>query len=271
MQNRLVILFHGMVKVILAILVGNLAYGQILNIDRENGQDTLAKKFHAAFDFNFSLDKQKGDFIDINNQTELDLLLKKDMLLIFLNSTELSFSGENAIENNGYFQLRFKDNDKRKFSPDTYVQYQWNGILGMKQRCLGGMNLRVKWMEKEETDLYTGIGCFYEDEIWDSRFSTLEFTDSLIRVHRQLVRLNTSLKYAVKIGERADLALVNYIQFPFNSYFGQPRWFLDANLNLSFNQKWSTVFNYEHIYDVYRPLPIDAYYYALTIGLRLQL
>jgi hypothetical protein len=27
--------------------------GQILNIDREIGEDTLNKKFHAAFDFNF--------------------------------------------------------------------------------------------------------------------------------------------------------------------------------------------------------------------------
>lgn len=245
-------------------------HGQVLNIDRENGEDTLNKKFHAAFDFNFSLDKQKGDFIDLNNKSELDLSIKKNMILIFLTSTELSLSGKDQIENNGYFQLRFRDNDKRKCFPDTYVQYQWNGILGMKQRYLIGSNLRVNWMEGKETDLYTGIGVFYEDEIWDPTFSTLDFSDTLTTIHRKLIRLNTSVKYALKIGERADLALVNYVQFPVNNFFGKPRWFFDSNLNLAITKKWSTVLHYEHNYDLYRPLPIETYYYALTIGFRLQ-
>lgn len=243
--------------------------GQVLNVDRENGQDTLNKRFCAAFDFNFSIDKQKGDFIDVNNRSELGLSVKKNMILIFLNSTELSLLGKSQIENNGYFQLRFRDNDKRKFFPDSYVQYQWNGILGLRQRYLVGSNLRVQWMEKIDKDLYTSIGVFYEDETWDPSFSTLDFSETLGRTQRQLIRLNTSLKFATKIGEKADLALVNFVQFPINSFFGKPRWFFNSNLNLAITKKWSTVISYEHNFDLYRPLPIDKFYYALTIGFRL--
>jgi len=155
--------------------------------------------------------------------------------------------------------------------PDSYTQYQWNSVLGVKGRFLVGSNLRYKWLEKKRADLYTSIGVFYEDEIWDPLYSVFEFPDSIGVIHRKIFRLNTSIKFAVKLGEKIDLAIVNYVQFPLNSYFGNPRWFLDYNLNLAFNNKWSMLIHYEHNYDLYRPLPIDVYYYALTIGLRLQI
>ena len=249
---------------------GFLCNAQILNIDRENGQDTLNRKFHASLDFSFTLDKQKGDFLDINNRSEFDVRVKKKMILIFLNSTELSLSAKNVIENNGYFQLRFRDNDKRKIYPDTYTQYQWNGVLGIKQRFLIGSNLRVNWMEEKETDLYSGLGFFYEDEFWDPAYATLDFSDSITSIHRQILRLNTSIKYAVKLGEKIDIALVNYVQFPLNGQFLNPRWYFDSNINIAFNEKWSALIHFDHNYDVYRPLPIDSYYYSLTAGFRVQ-
>ena len=250
--------------------IGLKSHAQILNLDRENGLDTLNRRFHTALDFSFALDKQKGDFLDINNKTEFDLKVKKKMILIFLNSTELSLSGKSVIDNNGYFQLRFRDNDKRKIFPDTYAQYQWNGVLGMKQRFLFGSNMRINWMEGKETDLYSGFGAFYEYEFWDPAFATLEFADTLTSVNRQIFRLNISLKYAVKLGEKVDLVLINYAQFPLNEYFLKPRWFLDSNVNIAFNEKWSALIHYSHNFDLYRPLPIDSYYYSLTIGFRVQ-
>lgn len=68
-----------------------------------------------------------------------------------------------------------------------------------------------------------------------------------------------------------DFAFVNYVQFPMNSNFVKPHWFFDSNLNIAFSKMWSPVVHFEHNYDLYRPKPIDSYYYALTIGLRLQM
>ena len=262
---------YKILATLLTIISSSWLNGQILNIDRENGQDTMNKRFHASFDFNFALDKQKGDFIDFNNKTELDLAIKKRMILIFLNSTEISFSGSNAIENNGYFQLRFRDNDKRKVFADSYAQYQYNGILGMKQRFLVGSNVRINWMEKKKSDLYTSFGIFYEDELWDPGFSTLDFADSVGIIHRQFFRFNSSIKTAFKLGNKVDFASISYVQFPLNEFYYKPRWFFDSNLNIAFNKRWSMQIHYDHNYDLYRALPIDAFYYSLTIGVKLQI
>ena len=121
-----------LVFLIFLILTGNVI-SQVLNIDREIESDTTFRRLRANLTFTFSNDKQKQNLIDFANISEIDYFLKKKYLFVFLTKTELSFNGLTALENNGFFQLRFRDNDSRKISPDLYVQYQWNGVQGMER------------------------------------------------------------------------------------------------------------------------------------------
>lgn len=248
------------------------SYAQVLNIDRASAdQDTIGKAFNAVFDLSMEFDKQKEDLFMINNQTELSLELKNELILLFLNSNELFISGKQAIENDGYFQLRFRDNDTRRLFPDTYAQYQWNSIVGLRHRTLFGSNLRYKWFDIDSMDLYSSLGLFYEDEQWDPSISSIDFSNDLIKVRRQIIRLNTVIKFATTIGDKADLAVINYVQFPLNEFFFQPRWFMDLNLNIHVSRRWSFLIHYFNTVDYYRPLPIDSFYYGLDLGFRLDL
>ena len=245
---------------------------QVLNIDREDGNDTIKKKVKCYSSFSFSLDKQKNDLIDFTNSTELDYFAKKERVFIFLEQVEMNFTGKTTLENNGYFQIRYRDNDTRKLYPDYFIQYQWNGILGMEHRGLGGVNLRIRWFEKTKSDLYTSIGFFYEKERWNpflNDFSFLSETTEI--VNRTLIRLNLSTKFAFKISENIDFSGSTFIQFPMNSYFKNPRWFFDFNLNLNVNKYLSFVIHYDHNFDKYRPLPISDFYYNLRSGLQISI
>jgi hypothetical protein len=167
--------------------------------------------------------------------------------------------------------LRFRDNDTRKIYPDLFAQYQWNGVQGMEHRALGGMNARIRWMEKKKSDLYTSIGVFYESERWNPFLSAYSFSqDSLNIVNRNLFRLNLAAKFALKIAKGVDFSGSSFVQFPLNSYYLEPRWFFDSNLNFEVNKNLNFIVHYDHNLDHYRPLPIDAYYYNVSVGIQLK-
>lgn len=250
----------------------NFIDAQVLNIDREIANDTTFHRVRASFGFNFSNDKQRRNLLDFTNSSEIDIFLKNNYLFVFLAHTELSFNGLQALENNGFFQLRFRDNDTKKVAPDLFTQFQWNGVQGMEYRNLFGANARFRWFEKKQSDLYTSIGLFYEAERWNPNLNSYAFQkDSANIVNRNLLRLNTSAKFAFKISKNIDFAGTTFVQFPLNSQFLTPRWFFDANLFFNVNKNLGFVIHYDHNLDTYRPLPIDDYYYSITTGITIKI
>ena len=244
---------------------------QVLNVDREIELDTNFRRVRAAFSFNFSNDKQKRNLIDFTNASELNYFLKNKYFLILLAQNEFSLNGTQILESNGFFQLRFRDNDTRKIAPDCYTQYQWNGVQGMERRTIYGVNARMRWLEKKQSDLYTSIGLFYEMEKWNPFLASYAFQkDSLGIVNRNIFRLNTNAKFAFKISKNIDFVGTTFVQFPLNHHFLTPRWFFDSKLFFSVNKTLGFIIHYDHNFDLYRPLPIDNYYYTVSTGINLK-
>ena len=245
---------------------------QVLNIDRNIESDSSFRRIRAAVNFNFSNDRQKRNLVDFSNNAELDLFLKRNYLVVFLSQTALSLNGLQVLENNGFFQLRYRDNDTRKMAPDVFCQYQWNGVQGMQHRSLLGANLRMRWMEKKKSDLYTGFGVFYEVEKWNPFLSSYAFKkDGLNVVYRNFFRLNTSAKFALKLSKSVDFVGNTFVQFPMNEHFLTPRWFFDSNLFFVVNKHLSFIIHYDHNLDRFRPLPIYNYYYTATMGIQVKI
>lgn len=254
---------------------GQTVFGQVLNIDRENGQDTVFHRNLFSLNFGLSLDKQKRDLIEFSSQMENDFFFKKNSLVwIVLAQTDASFNGGSVLENNGYFQTRLRDNDKRRVYPDYYIQYQWNGVWGLQNRGLAGCNARFKFWEDKTDDLYAGIGFFYEYEKWNPTLSAFAFAeDSLTVVYRTIPRLNLTAKTAFKISDGIDFSGSTFVQFPMNDQFTNfmnPRWFIDLKLFCELTKHVAVVINYDHNFDAYRPLPIDTYYYNANVGFQLK-
>lgn len=265
-------LFHT----ILLLFFFKIGAAQVLNIDRENGQDTIPRKFGASVGLDFASDKQQNDFVELSSSTEFDFFLKNNNLLILFGQVDMAFNGENVIENNGYFMARFRDKDTRRIYPDVFTQYQWNGVLGMQSRALGGVNARIKLFEREDIDGYSSVGLFYEDEIWNTELGSYAFDtlDGNKRVDRKLFRLNTHAKLAFEISEKIDFAMSHYVQFPMNESFSnmdKPRWFMDSDIFFEVSKNISFNIHYDHTIDYYRALPIDLYYYNLNVGIQVTI
>ena len=61
---------------ILCLLIGPI-HCQLVNVDRENDQDSSEKKIAFSYNVSFASDKQRLNMLDLSNQIELDLFLKK--------------------------------------------------------------------------------------------------------------------------------------------------------------------------------------------------
>ena len=93
----------------------------------------------------FSGAKIKGDLITLKGKLEYDHFFDNDYFIMCLGTIKSLVNGRDIIQNKGYFQMRFRDDDTRRISPDGFAQYQWNGIQGMDYRALSGGNLRFRW------------------------------------------------------------------------------------------------------------------------------
>lgn len=255
---------------IISFLSSYFGFSQILTIDRENGQDSVFKALKASLQFNFISDKQQKNILDINNKTEVDFFTKYNQVLIFMAQSDFAFNGSNTLEKNGNLQMRFRDNDTRVIYPEIVSQYQWNGVLGLEFRSVNGLNIRINCLEKRTSDLYLSIGSFYEVERWNSKISSYTFSMNNPIVNRSFFRLNTVTKFAFKIAKGIDFSGISYIQFPMNANFLNPRWYFDSNLNFEINKNLSFLLQYEHNLDKYRALPIDSYYYSLSLGFQVK-
>lgn len=251
------------------------ARAQVLHIDRENTADTARGKNILAWRFNLDIDKQKRNLLEFGNALEYAHKGKKNKLLIVLLATDASFNGKAILENNGHVQIRRRDNDSKRVAPDYYMQYQWNGILGLQSRALAGCNARWNLRDKEGSDLYVSAGAFYEYEKWNPALSAYAFDTAFTQtVRRSLPRINFSGKTAFQLTDNIDLAALTFLQFPITrelSNLDQPRWFIDFNLNFDLLKHLTLILHYDHTMDFYRPLPVDVYFYALHLGVQLKI
>jgi hypothetical protein len=243
---------------------------QILNIDREV-TDSMPKYWYGLISGSLSQDKQKFDIQDISLYTESVIKRKNGTGITYVGQVDATVSGKQILQNEGYFQLKHRDLDKRKSSLEYFLQYQWNGAWGMQSRALVGLNLRKRLFEEKGYDLYLGVGGFVQNEIWNYNgvVDATKIPLNPTNVIDQQLRLNTYLKGAIKLSSKCDLVCQTYVQSDALSLIDNPkiRWYWSSEIVYNLTENWMLGFNYDHTYNQSNPVPIGKYYYGYTMNL----
>jgi hypothetical protein len=243
---------------------------QILNVDREI-LDSMPKNWYGLISGSLSQDKQKLDIRDINLYTESVIKQKNGTGITYVGQFDATISGKQILQNEGYFQLKHRDLDKRKNSLEYFLQYQWNGAWGMQSRALAGLNLRKRLFEEKGYDLYLGVGGFAQKEIWNYNgvADATKIPLNPRNIVDQQLRLNTYLKGAIKLSSKCDLVCQTYVQSNALSLIDNPkiRWYLSSEIVYNLTENWMLGFNFDHTYNQNNPVPIGKYYYGYLINL----
>ncbi|MFM7053154.1 MAG: DUF481 domain-containing protein [Bacteroidota bacterium] len=236
---------------------------QILNVDRTAGNDTTPKRVHAVIALTASADKQKKDLVDLSTSADLTSRFSNNVVGVLKLSTDLTTNGEEVIQNAGFMHIRFRDDNTRKLYPETFGQYQWNGVLGMEQRILGGVNLRWLAADKESNNMVVGIGLMYEHEKWNfNGVPDIQNADTLPVQTVDNLRVNQYVKWSYRLGTNADFVLANFIQCVADD-FSKTRIASNVAINFRFFKWLGFSVNYDSVYDFKPVVPISKYYYAL--------
>lgn len=253
-----------------SILISNL-YSQVLNIDREGLNDSIYKPWMISSSFALTSDKQKNNIIDVSSNFEINRNLKNNYTIIGIIKNDGVYYGKTIIQNEGQFQLRYRDLDKRKISMESYLQYQWNGAWGMEYRKIIGSNIRFRFLEKRKADLYAAVGLFNEREKWNWQGVSKELVPINAKdISKKVYRLNTYFKYSIKLIDKLDLSTISYIQYSLNNNFLKPRWYLESNLYVEANKHLHFLVHWDHIRDNNRYVPIDKFYYSFSTGIQIN-
>jgi hypothetical protein len=150
--------------ILLVLLTPSILSAQIINIDRENSQDSVTKRWEISTLIDFSSDKQVKDLLDLSIKSSLLTKYSNKYALNFIVNNDIVLDGKSTLQNEGMLHLRYRDLDSRKVSSELYLQYQWNGAWGMISRYVLGSNIRYKIFDETSTDFYIGLGLFYEND-----------------------------------------------------------------------------------------------------------
>ena len=192
-----------------------------IDADYDNADD------NEIFNINFSyrLDFIKSDFNTF-------------MKLNYENGYKKTGNSTNTINNKGFCHIRYTKNLIKNYFLETFIQYEFNDFLNIKDRYLLGIGTRIKFDTKKNNSIFLGIGLMNEKEIYE-----LDVEDD-----KNLIRSTNYLSNSTKINDNVTLSNIIYFQLDIgnaNDY----RILYDSSINVETIKNLSLNFAINYRYD----------------------
>lgn len=230
---------------------------QVLNVERFRTDADTANVWLGELKFDFSLNKQNTSVLALGNETNLAHFTRRHVYY-FLNQINLVMVDEKSLVSDGYFHLRGTFDRRNSWSPESFVQFQYNLNWGLKRRALAGATMRYRYLNTSAMRGSISTGLMIENEFW--RESGEE------AVEKNLIKSTTSLLIRGRIAEQAELVLMGYYQAPPESFF-RPRVTGDAKLNLRISRNMTFTTQFVLTYDAEPLIDVTRVVYRLTNGI----
>lgn len=246
---------------------------QILTIDKVSNviDTTQNKKLFTFLTFGISFIQEEVGILDLKTSADLFYFFKKDVLYSITQYT-LSATDKVNYVNTGYSHLRYRMNNESVISPEFFVQYQWDEVRGMKNRALGGSNLRFTLLNDSLISIFAGLGLMYEYEVWDYRGVPSEkVPENATDEHINSLKLNSYLKINKQFDDYINLIFITYLQARPDNNIVYPRISPSLRLDIKVYKKVSFSFNFNSIYDFKPIVPIRNFYYSFSNTITLKI
>jgi len=233
---------------------------QILNTDKTVAMDST-KKIQSLVSISIATDQQKKSLVDLFYTGDFTFI-KKNNVTTFYSKIDKVTNGGLSIQDVGTFQLKNSRALNKNLSLESFLQYQWDGALGMEYRNLAGFNIIHYFKNTQTEDFFWGGGIFLENEKWNWSAANDESLLNNKDITVTHPKLNLTAKYSV-------LNPINHFEFIFR-IFNQTGSYQDkmSNRTSVFNQiqlpiskKLFTSFNIDFLYDTAPIVPIDHFHY----------
>ncbi len=210
------------------------------------------------------------DFLEIENMADISVRIGRQGFTVS-NKLEYAIFGAQEIMSGGWIYLEYQNTiDKKHLVLEPYALLMWQEVRGIRQKYAIGSNLRFEWIAKKDFGLYTGVGVFFEDELWNyNGVRDVELIPEIspdVRVQQMRGALYLSLKKEFEKTISIDLSA--YYQ-PTFSNLQDYRLASSTEVVYHVSSHLGLSLMYQNIYDSKAPVPIDALFNDLQLGVSL--
>jgi hypothetical protein len=239
-------------------LCSTVAYGQLVNIESQRIQtDSVRTAGNVGVHFNYQ--KTNGIPSAHFKATGALQLKSKSLRNIYLILGSYDYARAFKLTSNhagfGHLRYNYKINNWLRY--EVYSQIQFNELLSLRYRILGGTGLRFKINKNEKFKMYIGVSAFYEYE----EVNTAEFIDQNIRLSNYGV---ISWKFPK---DRGEFTSISYYQ-PSTKDFSDFRFTSQNSLVLQFGAHLAFTTHFNYFNDTRPPEGIDREVISIENGLR---
>jgi len=248
----------------LFLFMGFSVSAQVLNAEAFKSQEAITDSLRGQFSFGFTVDKQRSIIYSAYTDADMSFRIQNKSLLT-ASRLRVSGTSEEMFLNGGFVHLRLRDNTGKELLLEEYLQYQWDGVRGLKHRFIAGANLRQRLVQDTTTTLYAGFGLFYEYENWGFNAVAAEDRPPMLNDKaNNLWKFNTYLRFSQRFGENARFSSVFYYQALPEYFFTSFRLAGTFQLAFRINRNLDFNLNYEGIYDSRPVVPIDNFFFNIS-------
>lgn len=242
--------------------------GQILNIEKTrldslNPQKPYSVKIEANVDFynRSATEDDQAKFISTEASLNGTYAPGKHTYLILGEMAYVENNSKNIL-NNGNLHLRTTFFYRERFSPEAFVQGQYDNFRGLTDRVLAGVAIRWKIIRAEDFDWVLGTGPMYEYERW-----RMPETKEIVQV--RLPKWSTYTTFRWTITETIDFNSIVYYQVGYDNSIELTRHRVsnNTNFNIKITEKLAFHTGISMAYEDEPIVPITRFIYSVENGI----
>ena len=252
--------FRFVIIVSIFIFVAIKTNAQVLNTDKTAGLDST-KKIQRQISLAIATDQQKKSLVDLCSAGDFTFIGKNTATTLYTKIDRVTNGGQ-SIQDVGTFQLKNNRQIGRQLYWESFLQYQWDGGLGLESRSLAGMNLVHYFKNTQSEDFFMGAGLFLEKEDWNWSAVNDETLSRSTPIHITHPKLNLTSKYSfINPTTNYEVIIRAFNQSGWYKNNFSNRTSVFTTLQFPISKHLSTSFNIDFLYDTAPIVPIDHFHY----------
>lgn len=217
--------FFTLLLIVLSAVLFSDASAQILNVERvRSGADSVGWGGEVGLDL--TIEKYNDRVTGAENESAL-FYTSKNHNYILLSSLEVIDVDGASIISSGYVHVRSTFRSKKRFSPELFVQYQYNNNLGLTHRRLAGMGIRYRFLSTERLSGTFSTGFMAENEEWNPEEGE--------NIENTFLKSTSNIAFRGLLSEDASLLVTGYYQARPDQFL-EPRATLESQLGVKLSQ-----------------------------------
>ena len=227
---------------------------QVVNIERLRLKaDTLG--YFGSGGISFNIIENNKRIVDLGGNLHLMHKRPKATYLLISNINVIR-AGDEDFVNNGFQHFRFNHKLTNSFIFEAFAQAQFNELMKVKNRVLGGAGMRLKILNKTKLKTFSGFLYMYE-------YEEITGESSINRDHR----MSNYLAMSIYFNDIVSFESTSYYQPKFK-FIGDFRVSSENSLSLKITKNLSYQTTFQLLYDSRPPTEVPETSYSYHNSLK---